>query len=320
VFLILAFLLGLGGLAHADSTTTRDALDRLQEVLEMRIEDGVLSQEDLSPALLVSARPRYVDSESWYATRAIEVLQVTLGEGSLRLCEACMAPRVHVQEGTLLYQAGPVGIDEVVRLDDQLRGQATPARVGIWLDEHRFGVSIRIVDLRTGAVVFAQNIDPNLIENERRERNYTMAQDLERRARGDSLTQVFVDAGLFPNQHISFDWSDQFGKNNRHMAGFTVSFIDPLIGLGGNYHFVTPILNMSVGAKFLVSVPRALIRSLGDIGDADIDLIDPLLTGALVVRLPFGRSNYGLYGSFSTNGRLALGISLLNISPLPVIP
>jgi len=44
------------------------------------------------------------------------------------------------------------------------------------------------------------------------------------------------------------------------------------------------------------------------------------LTGVAVVRVPFGRSNYGALLSASTNGQVGLGISLLNISLLPVIP
>ena len=50
------------------------------------------------------------------------------------------------------------------------------------------------------------------------------------------------------------------------------------------------------------------------------DVLDPLVTVVGVARVPFGRSNYGGVVTVSTNGQVGIGISLLNISLLPVIP
>ncbi len=223
--------------ARASSANTRDALDRLGEILELRLEDGQLSSREVAPAILVSVQPRYEDSQGWFAAQAIEVLEHAFGEGSLRLCEACMAPRAFVVDGGLTYQAGPVGIDEVVRLDDQHRGEAQAARSAIWLDEHRGGVSIRIVDLHTARVLFAQNVDPFLVEHTNTHRIYTLSEELERRARGDSLTQAFVDLALYPGQHVSLDWTDQWGPTNANLSGITLSLVDPVAGLGFVVHF-----------------------------------------------------------------------------------
>lgn len=316
---LLMLLLGLAP-AHADPQATRDALDRLEEVLELRLQDGRLRKQDVLPALLVSTRPRYVGSEGWFTTRAIEVLQGAFGTGSLRLCEACMVPRGHVGEGTLVYQSGPVGLDEIVLLDTQLRGPARAARSAIWIDETARGVTIRIVDLRNGNVLLARNVDPDLRENARSQRTYQLAAELERRARGDSLTQAFVDVAVFPSQHISFDWTDQFGARNQHLAGFTISLFDPVVGLGGNYAFATPIFDTLVGGKLIVSLPTALVRAVGGNAADGVDIVDPLLTGVFTVRVPIGRSNYGVLATASTNGRIGFGISLLNISPIPVLP
>ena len=38
------------------------------------------------------------------------------------------------------------------------------------------------------------------------------------------------------------------------------------------------------------------------------------------MRIPFGRSNYGALLTASTNGQVGFGISLMNISLLPVLP
>lgn len=302
--------------AHAEPAATRDALDRLEEILAMRVEDGRLAPREVVPAILVSVQPRYEASQPWFATRAVEVLQRAFGEGSLRLCEACMAPRAFVGEGHLTYQAGPIGIDEIVRLDDQGRGEAAAARSAIWLDEHRGGVSVRIVDLHTSQVLYAQNVDPLLVEHTNTHRVYSLSAELERRARGDSITQAFVDLSVYPRQHISLDWTDQWGPTNANLSGITLSFIDPVAGIGAVHHHRVEFFDVLVGAKLVVSVPTALSRIIDD----DIELLDPMLTGVGIVRVPFGRSNYGAILTVSTNGVFGLGLSLMNISLLPVIP
>ncbi len=283
----------------------------------MRVEDGRLSPQELLPALIVSAEPRYAASEAWYATRAIEVLQSTLGNDGLRLCEACMAPRTVVEEGRLTFQTGPVSTQEVLRLDAAARGDAPAAKTAIWLDEHRGGVSIRIVDLASSRVLFAQNVDPDLVETANTERMYTLSDELERRARGDSLTQAFVDVAVYPRQHISLDWTDQWGRTNANLSGVTLSLLDPIVGLGAvHYRRVRP-LDILIGGKAIVSLPTAIVQSVSTEGG---EVLDPLLTGVAVVRVPFGRSNYGAVATVSTNGVLGIGISLLNVSLLPVIP
>ena len=45
-----------------------------------------------------------------------------------------------------------------------------------------------------------------------------------------------------------------------------------------------------------------------------------LMTGVFVARVPFGRSNYGAVLTASTNGQIGVGISLMNMSLLPVLP
>ena len=71
-----------------------------------------------------------------------------------------------------------------------------------------------------------------------------------------------------------------------------------------------------VGGKLIASLPTALVNSIGDTDN----VFDPLLTVVGIVRVPFGRSNYGAVLSASTNGQIGIGISLMNISLLPVLP
>ncbi len=310
-------MLWLVGTAHADPAATRDALDRLQEILEIRLDAGTLSAEEVVPALVVSTSPRYEASSEWFAGRTLDVLEQTFGSGTLRLCEACMVPRTWVEHGHLAYAAGPMSLDEIARLDASTRGSSPAAKTAVWIDEHRGGIAVRIVDIGTGKVVFARNIDPSLNEYRNSERMATLAEEYERRARGDSLTQGFVDVAFYPGQHISLDWTDQWGKTNANLTGVTLSILDPVAGIGLAHHRRVPLADMLVGGKLILSLPTAIVAN---VSDDSSDVIDPLLTGVAMVRFPLGRSNYGLIASASTNGEIGLGISLMNFSLIPVIP
>lgn len=303
--------------AHADPATTRDALDRLEEILEVQVADGRLDPEQVMPAILVSTQPRYEASQAWFTVRSIEALQSAFGNEGLRLCEACMVPRSYVGAGAMHLQSGPTSLDEVIRLDDNTRGSSPAAQTGIWIEELASGVAIRIVDLHTGRVVFAMNVDPYLVENERSRRNYTLSEELDRRARGDSLTHVFVDAAIWPGQHLGIDFADQWGPSNNNLSGVSLTMLDPTFGIGGSYYRVLPLGNIMVGGKAILSLPTAIVRSI-DPSDQPIDVIDPLLSVVGVVRVPFGRSNYGAVMTLSTNGAFGIGISLLNPRFIPV--
>ena len=303
--------------ARAERVTTRDALDRLEEILEMRQEDGLLDPGDVVPTILVSARPRYEESKGWYATRVLTTLTRAFGSGSVRACEACMRPRLRAEDGRLEQTTGPVSLDEIVRLDDRYRGAAARAKSAVWIDETQSGVSIRVADLRSGRVSFAQNVDPSLLEYRGSARTFRLSAELERRTRGESLTHAFFDAAIYPGQHISIEWADQWGESNSNLSGFVLGMFDPVLGVGGSYHRILQTLHISVGGELMLSIPTAIASSQTD---EDVELIDPLLTGVFVMRLPFGHSNYGALLTASTNGEVGIGISLLNTSLIPVLP
>ncbi len=313
---LLAALLPTVALAQRD--TSRDALARVEETLTLRLEQGGISLKDVTPAIVVSVSPAFEESKAWYPTAALQTLVRVFGAASLRSCEACMASRLFVEEGRLEQFTTTLGADEIIRLDENARGKAPPARVAIWLDETPEGASLRIIDLHNSRIVLVQNFDPGLTELARTRRNFTLTEELERRARGDSLTHTFLDVTVYPGQHISLDFTEQWGDTNANLAGLSVSAFDPVIGVGGAYYRVIPnALNLMVGAKVLMSVPTAIASG---ISGESVELLDPVLTGVFVVRMPIASSNYGVTLTASTNGRVGLGISLMNITALPFLP
>lgn len=291
----------------------------MEESLQLRLEEGTgLDMKALVPAIVVSTRPAFEETRAWFPVAALASLVKVFGAAGLRACEACGAPRVRVEEGRIEQVMGLPGTTEIVKMDAMVRGKGAPAKSAIFLDESAEGVSLRIIDLRNSRVVMAENFDPKLGEPARTKRNIVLAQELDRRARNDSITHAFVDIGVLPHQHISLDWAEQWGESNCNLSGVTISLFDPVIGLGASYYRVLPFaLNLMVGAQLVMSVPTALVRA---IAGGNQNVIDPLLTGTFVVRLPFGRSNFGIVLTVSTNARVALGLSLLNVSLLPFLP
>ena len=229
-----------------------------------------------------------------------------------------MRPRTFVEDGRLEQASGPASLDEVIRLDDRYRGEAVRARCGVWLDETASGVALRIVDLRSGRVVFAQNVDPDLQEYRGSARSHLLSAELERRTRGESLTHALFDLAVYPGQHISLEWADQWGENNTNLAGVVLAAYDPVFGIGASYHRALEWLNVLVGGQVILSIPTAVAQSQAD--GEDIELLDPLLTGVFLLRVPFGNSNYAGLLSVSTNGEVGLGLSFLNTTLIPVLP
>ncbi len=308
--------------SFAGRDLTRESLDRLEDVLSVRVEDADLHLPDLLPAIVVSLAPAYEESRGWYESAALKSLSRSLGNAGLRWCAACAAPRTIIEGDRLEQVSGAPSLPEIIRLDDTLRGTAPQARTAIWLDETTEGVSLRIIDLRQGRVLVAENVDPALKRRAKTESHFRMSRELDRRIRGDSITQLFVDLGVYPSQHISMDWTDQWGDTNLNLSGLTVSVVDPLLGLGGVYYRVIPeAFNAMVGGQLSVSLPLALINAFNQGSTNTPQLLgDNVVSLCAVVRVPIGNSNYGVVATLSTNGRFSVGLSLMNVSFLPVIP
>lgn len=316
--LLLALLASMTAMAQREAT--RGALSRLEELMPRRLNDGVLAMKDLTPVLVVSTQPAFEQTRAAYPAAALSSLARVFGVGALRACEACMAQRLMVEDGRLEQFSTSLSVPDLVRLDEVTRGNSARAVTAIWLDETLEGVAVRLVDLRNGRILLAENVDQHLSSQVASRETVTMAQEIERRSRGDALTHTFIDLGILPQQHISIDWLEQWGPDNCNLSGFTLSVFDPVAGLGVSYFRVIPVaLNLMVGAKFIMSVPNAIISAISGSGTNSL-LGDQSFNGALQLRLPLFKTNYALFASISTNGRVAFGVSLLNFTLLPVLP
>lgn len=305
-------------LAAAQRDSSRDALSRVEESLEIRLEEGGFQLAQVTPAIVVSVTPAFEESRTWYPTAALSTLVRVFGGASLRSCEACMGPRVFVENGHLEQNSTGLTAVEIIRFDEANRGNAPPARVAIWLDENASGVSLKVIDLQNSRLILAENFDPSLDESTRTRKAFSTARSLERRARGDSIVHTFIDLTMYPGPRLTMDWTEQWGDTNENLAGLTLSVFDPVLGVGLSYYRILPnALNISVGGQVIMSVPTAIVQVVSGNNQT---VLDPLLTAAFVVRWPIFNSNYAVIASASTNLQFGIGISLMNFTLLPVVP
>lgn len=303
--------------ALAQRTATQQGLERLEESLQPEVEGGRLSPRGIGPSIFVGATPAFEESRGWFPGAALVFVTRVFGRESIRVCEACMNPRVYVEDGHLEHNS-VLTLQEIARIDAETRGDGVPARSAIWLDETPAGVSIRIVSIENGQVLFAGNYDGQLTEMARTTKNFNATLELGRRLRGEGLAHVFIDVAFYPGQHISMDFTEQFGPRNENLAGLTLSLLDPLFGVGAVYYRVLPFAwNLTLGAQVVLSTPSAVFTALTN---ENTELIDRIVTGVLVARLPLFNTNYAALLMVSTNGTVGAGISLMNFSLLPFLP
>ncbi len=313
------FLLLASTAAWAERAPTSEALERMGEALQPALE-GPLN--GVVPLMIVGAAPAFEETRASFPTAVVASLAGVFGGANLRACEACMTTRVDVADGRLVHNSVTVSLEEIVAIDARTRGTAAPARAAIWVDETADGITIRIVSLENGQILYARNFDGALREEQRSGQVFNLTSDVQRRLRGESLTHLFIDGALYPNFHISADVVDQFGTRNLDLAGITMSLVDPVFGVGAVYYRVIPeAFNLTVGGQVVVSIPTAAGNALsGATGGAIGDLIDPLLTAVLVARWPIPQTSYAVLLTASTNGQVGVGISLMNVGFLPVLP
>jgi hypothetical protein len=307
--------------AFAERQATRDALARFEESFRESLDGGTQKRDELLPAIVVEAKPAFVETEQWFPNEVLQILGRILDASGLRYCEACNAARSAIKsEGMEYATAGALSTAELLAIDESMRGGSAPAKTGWWIAETPDGISVRAISLTSGKIIYAQNFDAKLLSTKRSLKNYTIYQDRLRRQRGESLTHSFLDVGTYPNQHFAFDWLEQWGTANQHLTGLSISLFEPILGIGASYGQIFPNqYNAILGGKLLMSLPTAFLNSISKDADNSIG-IDPILTAVGIIRVPFPGGNYGVNLFVTSNAKVGIGISAFNSSFIPVLP
>lgn len=326
VFVVVGGVVGASPVL-AQRATTEGGLARAREAIAEAQRDGGVPGDVV--VLLVSARPAFTETKASFPAAATAVVVEAFGARQVRACDACMNPRLVQGESSLLYETGEAGLQTLLALDAGARGSAPAARLALWLDETPAGVALRIVDLADGAVLLSRHLEPGLDTRQRSARHVSVTEDIERRLRGDSLTHVHWNLGLYPGQHLGLELLDQFGPQRQDMAGLSLTLINPVAGIGGAYQRVFPeAWNVTVGAKVIIGIPGLVIQTLNDQTGANADFTNFIggpVTAMASAQLPIFDTNYAVFAfaglhlpRFSPS--VGVGISLLNVHVLPILP
>lgn len=311
-------LLSPAAFAQRDATT--QAFERMEEALLPEVEEGSLNPSGIGPILLVGATPAFEETRAWFPVAALESMIAIFGRGNVRVCEACMNPRLRIKQGRMEHNS-VLSLPEISELDRELRGNGAPARSAVWLEETPGGIAMRLIALGSGQVLFAGNFDSVMSARRRTASNYNATLELGRRLRGDSLTHIFIDMALIPNQHVSIDICEQFGSSNKNLAGLSISAQDPFAGIGAVYYRVIPAAwNLTVGAQIMLALPTTFVTVFGQNIGGPSPLFDPILTGVLVARFPIPSTNFAIVAMASTSLRIMFGLTFMNVNFLPIVP
>jgi hypothetical protein len=141
-----------------------------------------------------------------------------------------------------------------------------------------------------------------------------LQQERERRLRGEALSYVFINLGLYPQGLFQLEYLEQWGSRNQYITGLGLSFFNPDFSLGAVMHYMLPQnKKFQIVGGVYVSLAKALQSSAGSSNDSG-----PPFQVQTMAEYAVG-SNFGLFAGISTQGRLSIGFNLYNPLFLPFL-
>lgn len=307
--LICLILLFIPSYLIADENSLREAMQKLEERLSEHINDGFIKQASISPLAIVSVTSDN-DQIQHITTSLAESLQRATG-AKILICDRCNIAVIESGEQTI-YESDFVDLEKVRSIYQSENIQ--PLTVA-WVEWSHEILSIRMVVLNSGELIFASTIDSKVEWSSRSMRNFTDSRLRERQVRGEAIIHRHIDLGLLPlggAPHIGWSIMQQWGSSNQYLSGISISLSNPLLGIGVNWFKVFPRLNNSlIGFKVLGSIPELLTKSLSK-GSGSSGLTgDQALTVLGMIKYPlFGQpEQFYLNAYVSSGGSIGFGLS-----------
>ncbi len=299
-------LLGGSPSAIAGETLPTEAMLRLEERLREQREDGLLPVHRMQTLVIAS-----VVSDKNNTQVLTNALAQTLGRAlaiKVMICDSCAAGLIQSGERTI-YESGFVDLDRVRAAYD------TWPEAALWAEASGPLLSIRIVSVRDGEVLFADTIDPRVDWSARSVRSFSLSRLNERKARGEVILHTQYDIGLLPlagSPHIGWSLMQQWGSSNQYLSGFSLNLSDPILGIGVNWFRVMPGLSNSLlGFKLMASLPRLMTEALSRGSKNNSPIEDKPVSLIGMIKFPmFGPPEKFYFNAYvSTNGSIGLGLS-----------
>jgi hypothetical protein len=258
----------------------------------------------VTPILVAPPQPYWQESKSDFAASVMETLtHVFTHSGDLIWCTQCYENRVYMSDDNrAVIQNGELSLSDLARLRKQPAYAA--AKSVLITRETPAGIEVRLLAVDDGRILYTGLADStkNLEDVQPPLR---LARELDRRVRGESLTYVGLDVGIYPQSLAQLKFLEQWGSRNQNLSGFVISGYNPTGALGVTYVYMLPFWQrrITAGATVFYNFSGMFQSSSSNSADA--------LTGQLMVSYAVSGS-YGFFVSASTEGKLSVGVNLMN--------
>ncbi len=311
---VAAWCAGFGETAHAILQQTQADLAVLEDRLRFEVEQDEGFANRISPLLLAPPLHHWQESRADFSASLQNTLSASLPEiVKILPCTECDRWRMHVSNTqTIQVINGEIALSELHELKKDVRYRE--AKAYAMASETPSGVEFKIVDINSGAILFAALADSSKDLNQVKP-YFGLAAERDRRLSGESLNYVFINAGLYPTGLFQMEFVEQWGSRNQHISGLGLSLFNPTFALGAVYHYILPkTKRLHVSGALYYPLANALASALPD--------DEETLTGGFVVQgmVQYSFANsYGAFVSLSTEGTFSIGLNMYNPLILPFL-
>ena len=303
---LLVLTAGFAPAAQALLARTQDdlnaVLDRLQ--YEFGPERHTPSQTPpVTPILVAPPQAYWEESKADFAPAMLDVLaRVFPNRGELINCAECFQSRVYMaHDSRLVVQNGELSLADLARLRQQA-GYAQAKSILI-TRETPSGIEVQLLAIDDGRILYKGLVDSTKTLDQAQP-PLRLARELDRRERGEALSYINMDLGLYPKSKFQLKFLEQWGSHNQNLSGFVLSAYNPTGALGLTYLYMLPKQRrMTVGVTGYYSLEGMFSSN------------SPSLAKALSAQLALNYALNGSYGVFlsgDTSGTISAGFSFLN--------
>jgi len=274
-------------------------------ILEDALQNGISGEEnrrvDLTPMLVATPMHLFVESKSDFAPAVWSILKRLIpNPGDLIQCTQCNGQRLHMGKSqTISIESGELSLNDLVDLSRDKRYQGVKSIA--FTKETPSGVEVKILRITDGAVLFQYLADGRL-ELSQAKPKLGIVKEYERRERGESLSYIFIDLGVYPSGLFHISFLEQWGSLNQHISGLTLSLVNPEAAVGASYRYMLPF-NRQITASAQVFFPVTSVVQQGSATQP--------LSGALGLQSAIS-STFGVFIWVGTKGAFSAGFSLYN--------
>lgn len=296
--------------AQALLPQTQKDLQVAEDRLRYELERAPELASEMTPILIVPPQSHWEESKADFAASVMDMLgRAFPSKGALIPCADCRQNRTYVsRDNRTVIQNGELSLADLAFL--RTHPGYEQARSLLVTRETPSGIELRWISIEDGRILFLALADASQTLSDAH-RPLRLAQETERRKRGEALSYVFMDIGVYPGGLAQLKWLEQWGSRNQHLSGLAIGLYNPTGAIGGAYHYMLP-------GRRQTMIALTGYYKLAGVFTADSKDSGANLVGQAMLQHAISGS-YGVFVSADTSGTVRVGFSLLNPVLLPFL-